>query len=165
MPTSLTYFIPSARGFSPWRPDAVMGTAGRETRIALSSRIFKGRWGCSRTPRKPGRSASRPALSPGEPIPGVVRTRHRDRPRVGCQRGKRTLLWDPRRRLLAPFALPRRTSPPGPGILTRFPFGPGATPSTRWRRDASVRRPPPAETRSHPIARPSYGLTPSLRTD
>ena len=27
LPTSLTYIIPSARGYQPWRPDAVMGTA------------------------------------------------------------------------------------------------------------------------------------------
>eukprot|EP00494_Astrolonche_serrata_P005230 UN05246 len=27
LPTSLTYIITSTRGFSPWRPDAVMSTA------------------------------------------------------------------------------------------------------------------------------------------
>ena len=30
MPTSLTYVLLSTRGCSPWRPDAVMGTTGRE---------------------------------------------------------------------------------------------------------------------------------------
>jgi len=29
MPTSLTYIVLSTRGFSPWRPDAVMSTARR----------------------------------------------------------------------------------------------------------------------------------------
>ena len=31
LPTSLTYFIPSTRGFSPWGPDAVMSTIESET--------------------------------------------------------------------------------------------------------------------------------------
>lgn len=38
MPTSLTYFIPLARGFSPWRPDAVMSTDRQE--VTLMSRIL-----------------------------------------------------------------------------------------------------------------------------
>ena len=59
--------------------------------------VFMGRWGASRTPRRLGRPASRPTLSPGEPIPGssgrvqafpVKRKRHAR----GCQGGKRTLL-------------------------------------------------------------------------
>ena len=32
--------------------------------------VFMDRWGASRTPRRLGRPASRPTLSPGEPIPG-----------------------------------------------------------------------------------------------
>ncbi|CAN7111072.1 unnamed protein product [Brassica rapa subsp. narinosa] len=42
LPTSLAYIIPSTRGCSPWRPDAVMSTSGREWHSVL--RIFKGRW-------------------------------------------------------------------------------------------------------------------------
>lgn len=41
LPTSLTYILLSARGFSPWRPAAVMSTAGQENdSLPL---IFKGR--------------------------------------------------------------------------------------------------------------------------
>ena len=43
MPTSLTYILPSTRGCSPWRPDAVMSTTGRERYPLLQ--IFKGRRG------------------------------------------------------------------------------------------------------------------------
>ncbi|KAK8590529.1 hypothetical protein V6N13_057422 [Hibiscus sabdariffa] len=41
--TSLAYIVPSTRGCSPWRPDAVMSTTGRGWRSVL--RIFKGRRG------------------------------------------------------------------------------------------------------------------------
>ncbi|KAK8670568.1 hypothetical protein V6N13_037186 [Hibiscus sabdariffa] len=43
LPTSLTYIVPSTRGCSPWRPDAVMSTTGRGRHSVL--RIFKGRGG------------------------------------------------------------------------------------------------------------------------
>ncbi|WZZ15352.1 hypothetical protein YC2023_108441 [Brassica napus] len=45
LPTSLAYIIPSTRGCSPWRPDAVMSTTGREGHSVL--RIFKGRRECT----------------------------------------------------------------------------------------------------------------------
>ncbi|PHT25345.1 hypothetical protein CQW23_35023 [Capsicum baccatum] len=41
LPTSLTYIVPSTRGCSPWRPDAVMSTTGCGRHSVL--RIFKGR--------------------------------------------------------------------------------------------------------------------------
>ncbi|PHT25561.1 Regulator of rDNA transcription protein 15 [Capsicum baccatum] len=41
LPTSLAYIVPSTRGYSPWRPDAVMSTTGRGRHSVL--RIFKGR--------------------------------------------------------------------------------------------------------------------------
>ncbi|PHT25387.1 Regulator of rDNA transcription protein 15 [Capsicum baccatum] len=41
LPTSLAYIVPSTRGCSPWRPDAVMSTTGRRRHSVL--RIFKGR--------------------------------------------------------------------------------------------------------------------------
>ncbi|CAF2043487.1 unnamed protein product, partial [Brassica napus] len=44
-PTSLAYIVPSTRGCSPWRPDAVMSTTGREWNSVL--RIFKGRRECT----------------------------------------------------------------------------------------------------------------------
>ncbi|XLU74806.1 hypothetical protein S245_033859 [Arachis hypogaea] len=43
LPTSLAYIVPSTRGCSPWRPDAVMSTTGRHRHSVL--RIFKGRRG------------------------------------------------------------------------------------------------------------------------
>ncbi|XLS65623.1 hypothetical protein HN51_025597 [Arachis hypogaea] len=43
MPTSLAYIVPSTRGCSPWRPDVVMSTTGRDRHSVL--RIFKGRRG------------------------------------------------------------------------------------------------------------------------
>ncbi|WZZ00024.1 hypothetical protein YC2023_072352 [Brassica napus] len=40
LPTSLAYIVPLTRGCSPWRPDAVMSTTGRERHSDLQ--IFKG---------------------------------------------------------------------------------------------------------------------------
>ncbi|CAN7092684.1 unnamed protein product [Brassica rapa subsp. narinosa] len=45
LPTSLAYIVPSTKGCSPWRPDAVMSTTGREWHSVL--RIFKGRRECT----------------------------------------------------------------------------------------------------------------------
>ncbi|KAK8700947.1 hypothetical protein V6N13_019337 [Hibiscus sabdariffa] len=45
LPTSLAYIVPSTRGCSPWRPDAVMSTTVRGRHSVL--RIFKGRRGCT----------------------------------------------------------------------------------------------------------------------
>ncbi|KAI8522310.1 hypothetical protein RHMOL_RhmolUnG0006500 [Rhododendron molle] len=41
LPTSLAYIVPSTRGCSPWRPDAVMSTTGRERHSVLPD--FQGR--------------------------------------------------------------------------------------------------------------------------
>ncbi|KAK7375697.1 hypothetical protein VNO78_35435 [Psophocarpus tetragonolobus] len=43
LPTSLAYIVPSTRGCSPWRPDAVMSKTGRGRHSVLQ--IFKGRRG------------------------------------------------------------------------------------------------------------------------
>ncbi|XLT32879.1 hypothetical protein HN873_064171 [Arachis hypogaea] len=43
LPTSLAYIVPSTRGCSHWRPDAVMSMTGRDRHSVL--RIFKGRRG------------------------------------------------------------------------------------------------------------------------
>ncbi|CAN6974082.1 unnamed protein product [Brassica rapa subsp. trilocularis] len=45
LPTSLAYIVPSTRGCSPWRHDAVMSTTGRERHSVLQ--IFKGRRECT----------------------------------------------------------------------------------------------------------------------
>ncbi|KAI3475130.1 hypothetical protein L1887_63521 [Cichorium endivia] len=50
LPTSLAYIVPSTRGCSPWRPDAVMSTTGRGRHSVL--RIFKGRGGAPDTARR-----------------------------------------------------------------------------------------------------------------
>ncbi|KAL5697047.1 hypothetical protein ACHQM5_031094 [Ranunculus cassubicifolius] len=50
LPTSLAYIVPSTRGCSPWRPDAVMSTTGRDWYSVL--RIFKGRRGAPDTTRR-----------------------------------------------------------------------------------------------------------------
>ncbi|PHT29095.1 Regulator of rDNA transcription protein 15 [Capsicum baccatum] len=42
LPTSLAYIVPSTRGCSPWRPDAVMSTTECGRHLVLQ--IFKGRW-------------------------------------------------------------------------------------------------------------------------
>ncbi|WZY94033.1 hypothetical protein YC2023_066362 [Brassica napus] len=44
-PTSLAYIVPSTRGYSPWRPDVVMSTTGRERHSVL--RIFEGLQECT----------------------------------------------------------------------------------------------------------------------
>ncbi|CAN7092866.1 unnamed protein product [Brassica rapa subsp. narinosa] len=45
LPTSPAYIVPSTKGCSPWRPDAVMSTTGRERHSVLW--IFKGRRECT----------------------------------------------------------------------------------------------------------------------
>ena len=96
--------------------------------------VFMGRWGASRTPRRLGRPASRPALSPGEPIPGSSgRVPPASRARLSGRkenppRGLHRRPWAPSRCRVGP-------SPAvGSGILTRFPFGRGRDPPPPSRR-------------------------------
>ncbi|KAK8475966.1 hypothetical protein V6N13_105133 [Hibiscus sabdariffa] len=49
LPTSLAYIVPSTRGCSPWRPDAVMSTTGRGRHSVPPD--FQGPPGAHRTPR------------------------------------------------------------------------------------------------------------------
>ncbi|KAK9080924.1 hypothetical protein Syun_031890 [Stephania yunnanensis] len=63
LPTSLAYILPSTGGCSPWRPDAVMSTTGRERYSVL--RIFKGRRGAPDTTNVRC-SSSRWTLPPAE---------------------------------------------------------------------------------------------------
>ncbi len=70
LPTSLIYIVLSTRGYTPWRPDAVMST----TRGANNPRhwVFKGpreRIGYS---EKMPYYSSQPTLSPRNAIPGWV---------------------------------------------------------------------------------------------
>ncbi|KAL2225205.1 UNVERIFIED_CONTAM: hypothetical protein Sindi_3107600, partial [Sesamum indicum] len=68
LPTSLAYIVPSTRGCSPWRPDAVMSTTGRGRHSGPPD--FQGPPGAHRTPRDVRCSSSRWTLPPAEPFPG-----------------------------------------------------------------------------------------------
>ncbi|PHT25289.1 hypothetical protein CQW23_35078 [Capsicum baccatum] len=77
LPTSLAYIVPSTRGCSPWRPDAVMSTTGRgrsydRASTAFGPPNFQGPPGAHRTPRDVRCSSSRWTLPPAEPIPGCA---------------------------------------------------------------------------------------------
>ncbi|PHT25568.1 hypothetical protein CQW23_34807 [Capsicum baccatum] len=68
LPTSLAYIVPSTRGCSPWRPDAVMST--NQVWTAFGPPDFQGPPGAHQTPRDVRCSSSRWTLPPAEPIPG-----------------------------------------------------------------------------------------------
>ncbi|KAL2223755.1 UNVERIFIED_CONTAM: hypothetical protein Sindi_2990200 [Sesamum indicum] len=72
LPTSLAYIVPSTRGCSPWRPDAVMSTTGRGRHSVL--RIFKGRRGRTGHHATCGALPAAGPLPPAEPFPGSAPT-------------------------------------------------------------------------------------------
>ncbi|KAI3484804.1 hypothetical protein L1887_51994 [Cichorium endivia] len=109
LPTSLAYIVPSTRGCSPWRPDAVMSTTGRGRHSVL--RIFKGRRG------RTGHRATCGALPAAGPY---LRLSHPHRRPL--RPGSRPRFCSDRRPLLliGAWHLPRR---PGVGrALKRHPF-------------------------------------------
>ena len=109
--------------------------------------VFMGRWGASRTPRRLGRPASRPALSPGEPIPGPSgRVPRRTRATV---REEREPSSGPPPASLGSLALPRRSVPRRRfGDLDPIPFRPRARPPSRPRgRGRGVLASPPPRRR------------------
>ncbi|KAI3489811.1 hypothetical protein L1887_46045 [Cichorium endivia] len=109
LPTSLAYIVPSTRGCSPWRPDAVMSTTGRGRHSVL--RIFKGRRG------RTGHRATCGALPAAGPY---LRLSHPHRRPL--RPGSRPRFCSDRRALLliGAWHLPRR---PGVGrALKRHPF-------------------------------------------
>ncbi|KAH9657889.1 hypothetical protein KPL70_023261 [Citrus sinensis] len=112
LPTSLAYIVPSTRGCSPWRPDAVMSTTGRGRHSVL--RIFKGRRG------RTGHRATCGALSAAGPY--LRLSRFQDLHRRPLRPGSRPGFCGDRRALLliGAWHLPRR---PGIGrALKRHPF-------------------------------------------
>ncbi|KAG7528433.1 hypothetical protein ISN44_Un184g000050 [Arabidopsis suecica] len=112
LPTSLAYIVPSTRGCSPWRPDAVMSTTGRERHSVL--RIFKGRRG------RTGHHATCGALPAAGPY--LRLSRFQDLHRRPLRPGSRPRFYSDRRALLLieAWLLPRR---PGIGrALQRHPF-------------------------------------------
>ncbi|KAI3489001.1 hypothetical protein L1887_46884 [Cichorium endivia] len=109
LPTSLAYIVPSTRGCSPWRPDAVMSTTGRGRHSVL--RIFKGRRG------RTGHRATCGALPAAGPY---LRLSHPHRRPL--RPGSRPRFCSDRRALLLIGA---GTCPDGPGVgraLKRHPF-------------------------------------------
>ncbi|KAI3493678.1 hypothetical protein L1887_40882 [Cichorium endivia] len=109
LPTSLAYIVPSTRGCSPWRPDAVMSTTGCGRHSVL--RIFKGRRG------RTGHRATCGALPAAGPY---LRLSHPHRRPL--RPGSRPRFCSDRRALLliGAWHLPRR---PGVGrALKRHPF-------------------------------------------
>ena len=66
LPLSTLFYV--TRGYTPWRPDAVISTPGGANKVSGSD--FQGPWAAHRTDRKPVCFPSRITLSPGKPIPG-----------------------------------------------------------------------------------------------
>jgi len=66
LPTSLTNFLPSTRGFSPWVPDAVVGT--NRWRVAHCSSIFQDALGDSDENKKYFRFSGISRTSPNDLI-------------------------------------------------------------------------------------------------
>ena len=141
LPTSLTYIVLSTRGCSPWRPAAVMSTAGRENDSFPS--IFKGRQGHSGRSRNwsalpviqpylwltqfQGRQESgrtpHPPHRPHQPREGPTRNGggegggHRRNPALTVKK-KRELFPEPLPPFRSSVALPQAYPRPGSGILT-----------------------------------------------
>lgn len=122
LPTSLTYIVLSARGCSPWRPAAVMGTTRGESSNTSP--------GFSRTSRSSPDAAVDAALyGAADPLSGRADSRV-SRPLTRKDNSSRGLGQCLRARSLRSVRPPcgRRAPPSGSGILTRFPFVPGARP-------------------------------------
>ena len=73
LPTSLTHIVLSARGFSPRRPAAVVGTTDGTSQFCLWPTDFQGSSRAHRTPHQWRRSAGPSGLSPVRPLPGPSR--------------------------------------------------------------------------------------------
>ncbi len=65
LPTSLIYIVLSTRGCSPWRPDAVIGTTGRDVNLPSD---FQGPSGALRMPQNVRHFPGQTTLSPGNLI-------------------------------------------------------------------------------------------------
>ncbi|KAG6627063.1 hypothetical protein CIPAW_15G097600 [Carya illinoinensis] len=109
LPTSLAYIVPSTRGCSPWRPDAVMSTTGRGWHSVL--RIFKGRRGRTRHHAKCGAlPAAGPYLRLSRFQGGQACRSHGTFPLFGLQSSHLNICYyhqDLHRRPLRPGSRPR----------------------------------------------------------
>ena len=115
MPTSLTYIVLSTRGFSPWRPAAVMSTSRRENHSF--PRIFKG------LQERTGHHMKCGALPAIKPYLLAIRF-HGVRPLTRKENSSQGSCRRLRVQLRCRTCNPRRVQYPrsGSGILTRFPF-------------------------------------------
>ncbi|CAN6972992.1 unnamed protein product [Brassica rapa subsp. trilocularis] len=88
-PTSLAYIVPSTRGCSPWRPDAVMSTTGRE-RHSYKGLNLSGSWqqGHSATYNTPSRFYP--------PLGGNYNSRRSERCFHRTDLANDTCLWEPK---------------------------------------------------------------------
>lgn len=75
LPTSLTNFLPSTRGFSPWVPDAVVGT--NRWRVLRRSSIFQDALGDSDGNKKYFRFSGISRTSPNDLIAVLEREKKR----------------------------------------------------------------------------------------
>ncbi|KAG6627146.1 hypothetical protein CIPAW_15G105900 [Carya illinoinensis] len=134
--TSLAYIVPSTRGCSPWRPDAVMSTTGRGWHSVL--RIFKGRRGRTGHHAKCG---ALPAAGPYLRLSRFQCRSHGTFPLFGLQSSHLNICYyhqDLHRRPLRPGSRPRfcsdRRAPPTHrglvsaqlGTVTRLPVHPAS---------------------------------------
>ena len=138
LPTSLTYVLLSARGCSPRRPAAVIGTTERDGDPL--PQVFKVRRG------RPGRPGSRDALPGAQPYLRSIRFRGRALRRGG----ERTLPGTPAG--VPEFVRVAAFRPLlGSGISTRFPFGAGAASAPPESRPSEGGRAPSAAGFPRPL--------------
>ncbi|KAG6627127.1 hypothetical protein CIPAW_15G104000 [Carya illinoinensis] len=124
LPTSLAYIVPSTRGCSPWRPDAVMSTTGRGWHSVL--RIFKGRRGRTGHHAKCGAlPAAGPYLRLSRFQGGQACRSHGTFPLFGLQSSHLNICYyhqDLHRRPLRPGSRPSAQL----GTVTRLPVHPAS---------------------------------------
>ena len=123
-----------------YRPEAVhLGDRLRlsvrpEATVHARPPHFQGPAGARRTPPETRRSTGPQPLAPDKPIPGIPPLTKKRKlfpgPRPASAGSLALQLGPPRR---------RRAPPPGSGILTRFPFGPGSEAPARMERGARLR--------------------------
>ncbi|KAK7240361.1 hypothetical protein RIF29_43151 [Crotalaria pallida] len=151
LPTSLAYIVPSTRGCSPWRPDAVMSTTGRGRHSVL--RIFKGRRG------RTGHHATCGALPAAGPYLRLSRFQGGQADRLTHVQVPFTWNLSPLRPSKFSFEyllLPPRSAPTAapPGLTPQVLRRPSRPPTHRGLALAPTAGPPP----EFPLASPRSGI-------
>ena len=139
-----------ARGSSPWRPDAVVGTAGREHDRRPPD--FQGPVGGLPNAPEAGAPCQPSGPLPGRADSGAVRTRPASGAR-GCQGGKRTLLGAPTGVSGLPRVAAPARPPPRSGDLDPVPFRPAARPPSLLAEGRGATAAEKVDPRSHPPLR------------